>query len=234
MLQTILLMQKYDDVVYGYEEIKNKLKKDLGSYVITQDFPIRIINDQTLNASMDPLGLMRINEGLIKRFSYYELLAICAHEVAHNQCDHILDRAWKQAKKQKSNRALANFGASLMVGAAAMASMNGASVGYDSKETITMVENADQYFEVFRGAADEATLRYRFKFSREEELEADIIAFRFMEYMGFGGQYYISALKKLQSVTGNYNVNAGKYDSHPGTEFRIQMLEAMKNGYCGK
>ena len=194
---------------------------------------IRFIDDFSINASMDAFGLMRINYGSVRNFTYRELLAVCAHEVAHYASWHVLSGVWKKAKKQKRNRMWADIGAGLFIGAAAATSAYNASVnGYEDKAMNEMIANADVIMQGSYNYADNATEKYSYRYSRDEESEADIIAFRFLEFIGISGDSMISALKKIREMYGD--TPAGKYDDHPSLSFRIEVLEAMLNGYSGK
>lgn len=74
--------------------------------------------------------------------------------------------------------------------------------------------------------AGDNALKYRYKYSREQEVEADIIAYRFLEYMGLGGENYINALRAIGYENDAYYDDTS---SHPTTEFRVKLLE-----YLGK
>ena len=234
LLQVVDYMQKYDAVVPGCDSLTYLLENDLGITKTTKNFPIRIIADNTFNASMDPIGQMRINVGILPHLSYQELLAVCAHEVAHFYCDHVVDRVYKDEKKRKKNRMWADIGASLVVGAAAASGAYAGGQGVDISGNTQLIENSGIFFQAFRNEADQASLRYFFRYSREEELEADIIAYRFMEFMGYGTEHWISAMRKMLNLSGDFSVKAGKHDDHPTTMFRLQVLTAMQSGYEGK
>ena len=234
LLENVKVMQMYDPVVYGYDSITTRLSKDLGIGRITKSFPIRIIADNTFNASMDPIGQMRINQGTLRYLTYEELLAVCAHEAAHYYCDHTVDSFWKQEKKVKRNRMWADIGASLIVGAAAASGAYAGGNGADISGNTQLIENSGIFFEYFRNEADQASVRYYFRYSRDQELEADILAYRFLEYMGYGTDHWISAMRKLLNLSGDYSTKAGKHDDHPTVMYRLQILSAMKSGYIGK
>ena len=234
LLENVKAMQVYDPVVSGYDSITKKLAKDLGISPKTRKYPIRVIADDEFNASMDPIGQMRINRGILRYLTYEELLAVCAHEVAHYYCNHTVDRFWKQEKKVKRNRMWADIGTSLMIGAAAASGMYAGANGVDASGNFQLIENSGIYFEAFRNEADQASLRYFFRYTRDEELEADILAYRFMEFMGYGTEHWISAMRKMLKLGGDYSVKAGKHDDHPTTMFRLQILAAMESGYVGK
>ena len=66
LLENVKAMQVYDPVVSGYDSITKKLAKDLGISPKTRKYPIRVIADDEFNASMDPIGQMRINRGILR------------------------------------------------------------------------------------------------------------------------------------------------------------------------
>ena len=102
LIELCATMQYYDVTVDGYTDLTDRIAKDLGIEDEHRKTPIRIINDDSFNASMDPMGQMRINAGAIRALSYEELIAVCAHELAHLACMHGFDRAWKGEKKKKA------------------------------------------------------------------------------------------------------------------------------------
>lgn len=233
LLKSIQYMQMYDPVVPGCDSLTCLLENDLGITPLTKNYPIKIIADKSFNASMDPIGQMRIHTGILPHLTYEELLAVCAHEAAHYYCDHVVAREYKYEKKRKRNKMWADIGASLMVGAAAAAGSYSAGEGVNSGIS-PMVENSGIFFEAFRVEGDKAAMRYWFSYSKDEELEADIIAYRFMEFMGYGTEHWISAMRKMLRLMGDYSVKSGKHDDHPSTMFRLQVLMSMESGYQGK
>lgn len=221
-----------DDIVEGYDSLKNRISTDIGMVNLFKKLPIRIIQSTEVNASMDPIGQMRINTESIKLFTYEELLAVCAHEAAHHVCAHVLSKAWKSEKKRKKNRLLAEIEAGILVGAAAATAGYGIANGVEMKSANMILANPDIFLHEAYSDADGATTRYKYRYSRDEEIEADIIAYRFMEYMGYGVEHWISAQKKVGAVI-NHTV-ASKYDSHPLPTIRLEILEAMRDGFSGK
>ena len=221
-----------DETVEGYDSLKQRLTVDLGLEKLMKKLPILIIRSTEVNASMDPIGQMRISNEAIEAFTYKELLAVCAHETAHNACAHVMSKAWKSEKKRKKNRFLAELETGLLVGAAAATAGYGIANGIEMNSANTILANTDIFLQEAYSDADGATTRYKYRYSREEEAEADIIAYRFMEYMGYGTEHLISALKKIEQMD-NRTV-ATKYDSHPLPSLRLEILQALKDGAEGK
>ena len=217
-----------DILVGGYNKVLSRLVSDLGIEKITERKPIRVIYDNEINASMDYDGQMRINLGCFTRLSYKELLAVCAHEMAHYYCKHVVLSVWKTARKQKRNRMWADIGSSLAIGAIAATSAYGAYNGQDMSYYNNIISNADILYNNAYNYADNATLKYRYRYNREEETQADIIAYRFMEQMGYGGDNVLSLLKKIMKFYGD--TPSGKYNDHPSTLFRIEVISLMMSG----
>ena len=67
---------------------------------------------------------------------------------------------------------------------------------------------------------------FHYKYDREQEIEADIVAYRFLEWIGIDPAEFIMALERtnLDNLTG-----AGEKDSdHPSTEFRVGLLKQLE------
>lgn len=228
------LIDKYDRTVPGYSDLTVYIAHTLGvdMYDFYKERPIKVIRDDVVNASMDSFGQMRINKGAITAFTRTELVAVCAHEAAHMFCMHSLVRSLKSEKKRKRNAFWAKLGTGLMVGAAAATSGYSAANGFEATGANTLLENADIFYESFMNDANDASVRFRFRYNRDQETQADIVAYRFLEYIGISGSFMTSVLRKLMKIYGNQP--EGKYSAHPSLSFRIEVLEAMHNGYKGK
>lgn len=222
-------MQKYDVVVEGMDSLSYILAVNLGvDNTIAKSHPIRIVADNSINASMDAIGQMRVCFGLINfDAEYEEVLAVCAHEAAHYFCQHVLSKLWSKAKKEKRNRAWAEVATALTIGAAAATSAYGISNGIEMKNANSVIANSANILDYAYEQADVATMFYGYRYSRDEEVEADIIAYRFMEYMGYGGEHVISMLRKLSHQAPQETTT--KTDNHPDLDFRIKVLTNLFN-----
>ena len=221
----------FEYITTSYNDIVSRLVDDLGIQGLVYNKPVKVIRDGSINASMDFKGQLRINEGCFTQLSYDELLAVCAHEMAHFACMHVIMSVWKIAKKQKSNRAWAGVGYSLAIGAMAASSVYAGGNGVDTSGLNDLISNPNIIHYV-QSYADESTRKYGYRYSRNEETEADIIAYRFMEQTGHGGNNVISLLRKLLYVYGD-SPN-GIYKDHPSHSFRIEVISGIQNGYSGK
>ena len=61
-------------------------------------------------------------------------------------------------------------------------------------------------------------------YGKKQEIEADIIAYRYLEWIGIGGDAYIQMLKLIDSDLEIFQ-NSG--ESHPLTSERIALLQYM-------
>ena len=79
-------------------------------------------------------------------------------------------------------------------------------------------------------AIDASSFYFQFKYSREQELEADLTAYRFCEAIGLGGYAYIMSLQLLRE--NDLYMKHDKTDDHPALAYRIAFLKwlyAMEN-----
>ena len=227
LIELCAITQHYDVTVEGFSDLTERIAKDLGIEDNHRKCPIRIINDNTYNASMDPMGQMRINVRTIRALSYEELMAVCAHEIAHLACMHTFEEAMKTERKQKRNRFWAELETGLLVGAAAASAGYGIANGVEMQSANTILSNAGYFLEVSYADADESTVRFSYRYSRDQEIEADIIAYRFMEYMGYGVRHWISAMRKMKEV--DKRTVLSKYADHPLPALRLEILETLES-----
>lgn len=210
-------------LVEGWGRVSDTLYADLGIRNVFKEVSIAFVIDDNYNAFTLPDGRIFIADTLILSddFNYKNILGITAHEVAHFLLQHTFSNAYETQRKLLTNQIVAGIASAVNVAANAYAQANGAvdsgSWNNVEKTTISLFENAQ----------NDALGRFKYKFSREQEIEADIIAYRFLEFVGYGGQHYIDALKILNTV--DEGMKADKDSTHPTTTFRIALLEYLKS-----
>lgn len=182
---------------------------------------LRIYPANEANAFATPSGEIYLTSGLVVRYnSNYELLiGVCAHEATHYICQHSLIAAWKQAKKEKKNKIWAGVAVGLNSAAALYGASNGLSNDDSYWYNVTQINNS--LIESFRLDS----YYFKFKYGRFQELESDIIAYRFCESIGIGGYAYIMALQLLND--GDCYLKADKESDHPTTAFRVGLLKHL-------
>jgi len=221
----VLYSRRYYDqlLVLNDPLLIDTLKKYL--YNNSPDLSIKrfdIISEDYANAFSTPDGQIFITDSLIflLDFSHEMLLGVCAHEMAHRTLMHSYLRAYETQRKLQKNNIVAGVIAGLNAGANAYAQANGVASS-DSWDDVN-----ETTIDLFESAYNNAYNKFRYKYSREQEIEADIIAYRFLEWSGISGECYIRALELLGTDSDKY------YDEtsdHPTIEMRIQLLEYLSN-----
>lgn len=204
-----------------FEEIITKLKTEL----VGERFPKKIkniflIHDPTYNAWSAPDGNIIITNQLLKLLEPDELIGILAHEVAHYLLDHALINSFKFQKRERNNEIIAGVVSATYVGVTTWAQAQGAY--NDEKAARQAWEDVNKTIISLFYAAKEDAILYKYKYSREQEIEADILAYRFLQYMGISPIKYINALKKLRDNSPERMPSL--FDDHPSTSYRINLL----------
>ena len=139
--------------------------------------------------------------------------------MGHYIIQHAYIHQWKSDKYENKNKIIAAVMSGLVAASDAYAVSQGAKVDTDS--TSEYIENT------FEEAAKDSYL-YGFKYSREQELEADIIAVRFLEWIGLDPIIYIDTLKHLGTA---YDHLITETSDHPTTQYRIDFLSHLIKNY---
>lgn len=218
-------LQKIGDYSSGnttMTENQRKLSTDIAKKMLgdgdNYGMVFAVSSDEEWNAYSLPDGRVYINKGLLNKLDYDEemILGILAHEVAHYLLRHQLVHEYKSLKKEQQN----NIGAAIGAVGTAVGNIAAASAGVDKDY------GSEQYTQWFDSAKKQSTLA-RFKYSRDEETEADIIAYRFLEWTGHNPENYALALEKINI---DYLITKDdKEREHPTTEFRVGVLRQIQS-----
>lgn len=215
-IQYYNLQQEYN--MLGRNEITDSLSTLFGIKDLDKDAEFIFVEKDEINANCDTNGKMRIYTGLANILSFPELIAVCAHEMSHHFLKHILASEYSFLKKQKRNQVLAEIGTGLTVGAVA-ASQAYAGV-YGTQSNINWGSYAQNVYNDYSNDAYHASVNYKYRYNREDEAEADIIAFRFLQWLGYDGYEFITMLKKID----NGILKTKKNFDHPVTFERIRLI----------
>ncbi len=198
-----------------FDETLDEIMEDLGVDYMEYKPKFYVVDDNEFNAYSYPDGDIFIQSGVLNNpnMTYWGLVGICVHEYAHYLLSHALVGIYDGVKKERRAIAIAAVAAALNTAAAAYTSASGYYVDWDSVNRANLV---------FFDAAFLITDHLIYKYSREQEIEADIIAFRFLEYIGVGGEYYINALRLAPEA--HYSSTS----DHPTTAYRVALLTYMK------
>ena len=187
----------------------------------------RFYPSKDVNAFATPYGQIYITSGLGERYHYMPslLVGVCAHETTHYMCDHSIVSKWQQDQRERRNDILGGVVAGLYAITMSAAGLYAASEGvaYDDSYWDNIPKMGGYLVRGF----DEDSFVFKFHYSRSQEIEADIVAYRFCEEFGLSGYSYIMALQLL----GNNDVYllADATDDHPTTNYRVLLLKYLYN-----
>lgn len=186
---------------------------------------ISLYDDVIPNAYVSPNGVINISTGIVDLLNWNELLSVLAHEVAHFKLKHAEVNYISYKKREKKNNMLAAIAGSLASSGALYASA--VSGTDDHSAAFGAVKTIGESSEAI--AKREAIMFY-YKYSREQEIEADILAYRFMEFKSVGGNHLLTALSKLENFMSKMGMDVNKKsseDSHPTFEYRKRIISIL-------
>ncbi|MFA7382125.1 MAG: M48 family metalloprotease [Desulfurivibrionaceae bacterium] len=166
------------------------------------DYHFFIIDNKEFNAFAAPSGLIFFHSGLIDLCDTEgELVSVMAHEIGHATSRHIADRMSKSSKVNATSAALMLAGLLLGGGAISQAVVTGAMAG---------------------------GLTANLKFSREDEEEADRLAYNWMQEEKRDPADMVNMLKKMRRVSRYHRKQVPTYLlTHPEPENRIGYIEDL-------
>ena len=162
----------------------------------------------------------------MKAISDEILVCIIAHEYVHSILDHILQHRLTIDKRRKRNKALSAVAVGITAASHAIVKYNEGMYG---------IEVDDKPFEVLYNElpaeANKDLMKFYYSYSREQEYEADLVAYRFLEWIGYGGDYYIEMLKMLEANTplDALRIEEVSNDDHPTFRDRMNFLKFVKD-----
>lgn len=164
-----------------------------------------LIDNKEFNAFAAPSGLIFFHSGLIELCdSEGELVSVLAHEIGHAASRHIADRMDKAGKLSAATAAMMLAG--LLIGqggAISQAVLTGAAAG---------------------------NLTANLKFSREDEEEADRLAYKWMLEQGRDPVEMVQMLKKMRRASRYHRKQVPTYLlTHPEPESRIGYVDDLMN-----
>ena len=172
-----------------------------------------IVNDTTFNSFsiFGPQGnVVALSAGLVDTPGMTDemIIGMVAHEYAHIYLNHILQNSYLRSKVEGHH--ISTLG---IIGGA----IGGAIYGMASGNAIAL------WMPKGKNIND-----YNTKFYREIELEADLIAYRFMEWSGIGGEHYLRLLRMIgaKDPEGYLGDKNSYYTSH---QERIKFINYVKN-----
>lgn len=201
MAQSQLAMVSDPDVVSYVERVGRRILAEAGPQLF--DYKFYVIRDEALNAFAAPSGLLFIHSGMIEVMDdESELAGIMAHEIAHVVGRHI---ARRMERMQKLNLiTLAGVLAGVFLGGSGKAAEAIASGALATTSTLSL------------------------QYSREDEEEADRVAFKWLQGAGYDVRGMLSTFRKIRRYRFLGSPTMPSYMStHPALEERIGYLEDL-------
>ena len=165
---------------------------------------VLLINDNTMNAFATFGPLIVVNTGLILRCSRAEeLVSVLAHEIGHIKARHLLGRM--ETMKRATTPYLISAGLGALV-----AILTGNPAG--------LIAGA--------GLAHTMTMDTFLSFTRDQEMQADLISFSLLKKLGWPTSGTISLFQKMDDThTLSYNPRPVYTQTHPPIPERIDMAK---------
>ncbi|MBD5504758.1 MAG: M48 family metalloprotease [Lachnospiraceae bacterium] len=216
---------QYDEtIIESMQGFCDTLLMDMGIADLGLKCSLHIVESNEINAftALTEDGFaMCITTGLAskKGMNYDILMGYVAHEFAHGALLHHARGFYAEAKERRKNELLGGIAAGLNGLAAGMEAYNAAAYGIPTSGT--------DYGARIASISDDiksSTLKYSFKYSREQEYEADLIAYRFLEHLG-AGEEFINGLRILGTA---YDALYNEYSDHPTISSRIDFLKYVQ------
>lgn len=188
------------DITQYIARLGSELLKEIGSSYF--DYHFFIIKDKEINAFAAPSGLIFFNAGLIEAMNdENELVSVMAHEAGHIVSRHYANRLKKSSKTSIATTALILAGIALGGGAVSQALVTGA-----------MATNASM----------------NLKFSRQDEEEADRLAFKWMKEEGRDPAAMVNMLRTLRRISLYQSANVPPYLlTHPEPQTRMGYVQDL-------
>lgn len=216
---------QYDEsVIESAQGFCDTLLIDMGIADLGLNCSLHIVYSQEVNAfavlTEDGFA-MCITTGLIskKGVNYNIAMGYVAHEFVHGAFLHHIRSAYAKAKEKRKNKLLGGITAGLTAVTAATEAYTAVTYGIPTCRT--------DYGQIIRDIGDAAeisTLKYSLNYSREQEIEADLLAYRFMENLGCAEEF-INGLRILGT---QYDELYSEYSDHPTIISRINFLKFIQ------
>lgn len=180
-----------------------------------------IISDEE-NAFTTPDGQVYICMGLVTLLNADKdlLMAVYAHELAHFVLQHGFAVLYYERKKEKREKLIADIATGLYATATTAAdfyaNVNGVDVDWNKT-----FQNINRFSYQTQENAGRRVWNGVTRYTMEQEFEADIVGYNFLEFLGIGGHKYIEMLRCIDS---NMEVFYNDETSHPLTKDRIELL----------
>lgn len=233
MATSAKFLNEYGDSSLPFVPDDETLKEDeeFADYIVGTKYAdkLKIISlypEDEINAFAMPNGAIYLYGGMVDLIDEDEdmFLGVVAHEVAHVLFRHAERETFAEAKKDKSNNLFKGIATGLIATAGAVAI--GASINNDTYSEDLQYSIADLTISsalIVNHEIDKYGLVKRFEYSREQEVEADLTALMFLEWLERDPTSYIELMRKMPQ--GDDDDDSEEYRTHPTMDFRIKSMK---------
>ena len=179
------------------------------------------------NAYVAPDGVIFISTALLDA-GYDSILGVIAHEIAHyvlrhSEVNYVMAERAKRNARTKANivGTIAYAGAVAGAIAAADAGIRPDAAGKHPSDHLEQI--AANITHASQDSFYNNALQINRSYSRDQEIEADIVACKFLQWVGEPVEQYINILKDMHLQDGP--MEATMYDTHPLMSIRIKTLQ---------
>lgn len=198
---TISIIRDPEIEFFIQKMINNFTENDIDKFNIIR--PIIVVN-KTPNAFVTGDSKIFIHTGLLESIdSFEELEGIIAHEIGHLKLGHVQNRILFNKKTLK----MKNTGIFALVGL----SMSGLN---------TNIEGAML-------AGKDFLLKNQFRYSRNQEIEADIYSIKALNKKNKSSKGLINFFQKIQKYNQLYTNKNHYYNSHPSSKSRLEVINSL-------
>lgn len=216
---------QYDEsVIESMQGLCDSLMVEMGIDLMPVKCSVHVVYSDDVNsytALKEDGFAICLSTGLVSRKGVTRniLKGYVAHEFAHCALRHVLRGYYAGAKQRRKNQ--------LGAGVAGVLETIVTSVDAAQAEAAGQYYDYSYYYNSMEKISEDAklaTLRYSLAFARDQEYEADLLAYRFLENLGCGDEY-INGLRILGSA---YDELYDEYSDHPLIISRIDFLKFVK------
>lgn len=184
------------------------------------------LNDPYPNAAVNSSGYVFLTSSLMEMLDPDELFGVIAHEVAHHKLMHVEINFYAQKKKERNNK----IWAGVLTGVTAAANTAGAAMSASAgvqQDWDQITQSNIQMGNAIYGDFIKNAEMWGYQYSREQEMEADLIAAELLDSIGIGRKKLISAFEKLRQYDRSRGINTSvtkKKSDHPSWDERITAI----------
>lgn len=154
-----------------------------------------------------------------KGVTYETLMGYVAREFVHGALYHHTRGFYAQAKADRKYAIIGSLAAGALVTTLALTADD-----QDHCHHRTYDSNCDTTVVNIENVTDLSARKYSFQYTRDQEFEADLIAYRFLEYLGNSDEF----INGLRILGADYDAFYGENSNHPTIVTRIDFLKYVR------